>query len=683
MDALTRAARATAMTAAICLGACTASAPPPPDGITAAMEADLAAAARGRGTPPESLIFAALDSPRPAMRIQALAYARRVPVPAAIAPIERIGSGIDRIETRFAAEALLGIDGRDATLALSRLPLHPEDGIRRAVCQRLAQAPDGALVDSLCNYLRDRNPEIRQIAANGLKKVLTPDVLTRARRLFDEGSEGAKLAALSVASAFPPRDSRPLFVRALATGPPAVAAEAAETLARQGPAPDLVPVFEKCGNRVKIAQVLARTGTTVSLPGDDAAPGVRLAAHYGQGSGHAPGQLVLLVIVDTLRADHVSAYGAPRPTSRHLDRLARHAALFETVRSAAPWTLASHAAIFTSRYPSELAVQDVDDALPASASTLAEILSAAGFVTAAVTSVPYLSAAYGTDQGFDWIECDVNQPASRVTDRAIPLLQAFSAMGADKAFLFVHYFDPHELYVPPEPWRKEMDPDPGAPYTPAKRDGLSAAERDRLVAAYDGEIAFADQEIGRLLAWVKKLGFQAPEIYVTSDHGEELTDHGKWGHGWTLFEEQQRVPLIVPGAGLMSAPAQLVDLMPTIAAGAGLAPPPGSRGLPLASSGFDGARESYAETRFKGAELASLVSGDRKLVAGPRSGALYDLSADPGERSDRAASDAASVGELRARIEKLAPAGEALVRDGATISPDDLEALRALGYVGN
>jgi arylsulfatase A-like enzyme len=433
---------------------------------------------------------------------------------------------------------------------------------------------------------------------------------------------------------------------------------------------------------------------------------------------------VVLVSIDTLRADHLSSWGYARPTSPQIDRLAAQGVRFARAEAPASWTLPSHVSLFTSQLPSTHGVRDDRVSLPPQATTLAELLSAAGYTTAGFVSWIYVGAAYGLGQGFDVYRELVERarlepasgggaaPAGQVVDAAL----AWLAAGPKRPFfLFVHLFDPHLDYAPPPPYDTLFGGDPAAadgsyaflsrfiPYLGRPVPPLSEAARERIVALYDGEIRYADEQIGRLLRALEERGDDCLVILL-SDHGEELGEHGSLeGHGWTLFGEVLRVPLVVrlPGgeaAGrVVDAPVTLLDVAPTVLDVLGLPAPASFQGrslLGLARGGpAPGGRLLVAQTDRSGARLRS-VRGERwkrievrdagaaTLGLPVREGALlFDLESDPGEQRDRSAEEPAVARYLSAALaaaESGAPEAHAPVP--VELSPEERARLRALGY---
>jgi len=270
---------------------------------------------------------------------------------------------------------------------------------------------------------------------------------------------------------------------------------------------------------------------------------------------------VILISIDTLRSDHLSAYGYKRLTSPHLDRLARDGIIFRNARSQAPWTLPSHATMFTSLYPSSHGARFRDNSRFLSAGvadkladwnvTLAEVLKAAGFRTGAFTSVAWLSGMLGFDQGFDRFEMDTKtHTATALVDKAIAWI---AEERSRPFFLFLHFFDVHNYHSPSQFDGRHQDPDYSGALKRKKLpmekivanlfESLSKEDLDYIVAKYDGAISYVDFELGRLFAWLKTRElYDGTLVVITSDHGEEFWEHGGTGHGFTLYEEQLRVP---------------------------------------------------------------------------------------------------------------------------------------------
>jgi arylsulfatase A-like enzyme len=318
---------------------------------------------------------------------------------------------------------------------------------------------------------------------------------------------------------------------------------------------------------------------------------------------------VIMIIVDALRADHVSAYGYSRPTTPNLDAfIADQGVIFQDSISASSWTYPSNAAMLIGRNPSSIGVvwADRDSSIPADETMLAEYLHDAGYYTAGFTSAWYASAQFGFNQGFDVFEEHIGHGADRT--RAEELNVAAMAWlsntwtstlsGTQPLFLYLYYFDPHTWYNPPSPYDTLYD----ATYTgtltaEVYQDGVAVASgvisptaRDvlHLVALYDGEINYWDHHLGEMLTTLDDLRLlDSGIVIVTSDHGEMFGEHDKWVHGNSLYEEVLRVPLLIRYTGAISAgqvvsmPVQAVDILPSVLDWADMPVPEDLRGISL------------------------------------------------------------------------------------------------------
>lgn len=288
---------------------------------------------------------------------------------------------------------------------------------------------------------------------------------------------------------------------------------------------------------------------------------------------------VVLISIDTLRADHVSCLGYDRETTPSLDGLASYSVVFENAITPAPWTLPAHASLFTGLLPSQHGVQNFHQTLSAEAVTLAELLRADSFHTEGVASFEYLFPNYGLVQGFDDYFYRYPLSADKIVDRAIHSLDAHHGK---RFFLFLHFFDPHDPYNPPAPYDEMFAPgeekeqvgnqhkNPIKAFVGTRRQP-TATDIESIIGLYDGEIRFVDDQLSRLFDRIKELGiWDNTIVVVASDHGEEFYEHGSFGHGFKLFEEQIRVPLIVklPNSRLagfrISDQVSLVDVFPTV-----------------------------------------------------------------------------------------------------------------------
>lgn len=431
-------------------------------------------------------------------------------------------------------------------------------------------------------------------------------------------------------------------------------------------------------------------------------------------AGPAPG--LVLVVLDTLRADRLGCLGNPRPSSPHLDALAREGVLFEGAVATSSWTLPSMAALLSGRVPTGAVF---DRRLRRS---LVEQLSAAGFETAAFTEGGYVSAAFGLDRGFALFreqEGEVRLLGGGATggggiERTFARAAAWLRQVGDRPFfLLVHTYEVHA------PYRRRHfasgPPPPGLGPTFELSDvvrirrgqlALGRREREYLAALYDGGVLEADRHVGALLAELRRLRLDArTTVAVTSDHGEDLG--GRFprfagDHGHALYEEQIRVPLLLRGPDLPAGlripdPVRLVDLLPTLLDLAGVEVPEGLEGrslLPLLRGASAPPPDTLLRTTGEAGKPARVGLRTERFkllvsdpLARPRTPAveLFDLERDPGERENLAAARPALRDELRQRLEAArvreraeGPPRYALPEE----LPPELESrLRALGYL--
>ncbi|HSM14122.1 MAG TPA: sulfatase-like hydrolase/transferase, partial [Thermoanaerobaculia bacterium] len=391
---------------------------------------------------------------------------------------------------------------------------------------------------------------------------------------------------------------------------------------------------------------------------------------------------LVLITLDTTRADHLGAWGHGPARTPRLDRLAREGVRFERCDTAAPITLPSHATILSGLFPPRHGARDNGTfALGARVETVAEALAADGFDTAAVVSAVVLARRHGLDQGFRVYDDDLGAGYAQGTevaerDARAATDAALARLGELRApfFLWAHYIDPHEEYRPPS------------------RFADAATGPDRL---YDGEIAYVDDEVGRLLDALPG----NTVVVVVGDHGEQLGEHGESTHGLLLNRGVRRVPLLLWGAGIPAGrtPGCLVrtaDVAPTLLELAGLAPPTGLDGrslLPLLGSGEPRCdRVSYTESylpffAYRWYPLRSISDGGALYLQAPVP-SLYRLDLDPGETVDLAAAEPALAGIWRDRLRRLLEAaGESLepeLESGEALSEEQLRQLASLGYLG-
>ena len=309
---------------------------------------------------------------------------------------------------------------------------------------------------------------------------------------------------------------------------------------------------------------------------------------------------VLLVSIDSLRADHVGAYGYARDTSPAIDALARDGVLFENAISSAPWTVPAHMTLLTGLPPEVHDVVTVRQKLSPDAVTLAEVLQDAGYATAAFVSGPTVMAHYGFGQGFASYDESMVERRPKLAGAAVSspglvdlvsgwLDRWSTAETREPFFVFLHMWDVHYDYVPPREYVERFDPGYDGDLDVRRFEtnerlhrGMAPRDLRHLIALYDGEIRFTDDHLARLVAKLRTLGVLDDTIVVvTSDHGEEFFEHGAKGHAKTLYDEVLRVPLVVRYPRRV-APAQrvtqqvrLMDVAPTILGLAGVTAPEG------------------------------------------------------------------------------------------------------------
>jgi arylsulfatase A-like enzyme/Tfp pilus assembly protein PilF len=392
---------------------------------------------------------------------------------------------------------------------------------------------------------------------------------------------------------------------------------------------------------------------------------------------------VVLITLDTVRADHVGCYGAESVETPVIDALARDGVVFDHAISQVPLTWPSHAVILTGLYPFQNGAQDFTGSpLDSRFRTVAQVFKQSGYATGAVISSFALDRSWGLARGFDFYD-DVFSP-EQLKNRDLGLVERKAEDGVTHAigwlqknprrpfFLWLHLYDPHSSYNPPEPYHTRF--------------------QGRL---YDGEIAYADHELGRLMAWLKqKRLYEGSLIVLLSDHGESLGEHGEREHGFFVYDATVRIPLIVKppaGSGIwpsrIQEPVETTAVAPTLLGTVGRADPIRKQfqAGDLLSAGNSGAT-AYSETfypfnSFGWSPLHALQTSQYHYIDAPEP-ELYDLAADPGEQKNVAESQPATAAVLRDKLHALLKKNPfAAVRGaGPNLSADSLAKLRALGY---
>ena len=386
---------------------------------------------------------------------------------------------------------------------------------------------------------------------------------------------------------------------------------------------------------------------------------------------------VIIISVDTLRADHLPVYGYLGVKTPAVDALAKDGVVFENAYAHVPLTLPSHLSLLTGTHPAAHAVRDnLGYRFDAAAHpTIPSLVKTAGYATGAAVSAYVLRGDTGIGAAFDHYDdaMDATEGAvvgelQRAGGGTVAAAEGWVEANRRRPFFFLlHLFEPHAPYAPPEPFRTEY------------------AGRE-----YDGEIAAADSMVGRFVSFLKEKGiYDSAVIVFLSDHGEGLGDHGESQHGIFLYREAIRVPLIVKlpaskrAGQRVSAPVQLIDVLPTIAAIAGVAPPdgPGGRSLLEIADGKWPDRRIFSETMYPRihlglADLASLVDATHHYIEAPRA-ELYALAADPGEKRNVLSDERRVAAAMKREIDGFdrtlaAPTG---------ISAEEAAKLSALGYL--
>ncbi|MFV1977798.1 MAG: sulfatase-like hydrolase/transferase [Myxococcota bacterium] len=446
---------------------------------------------------------------------------------------------------------------------------------------------------------------------------------------------------------------------------------------------------------------------------------------------------ILMVVTDTLRYDHVGAYGYHLPTTPRLDALARHGVVFETAISQAPWTAPAVASLLTGLYPSVHGldggigwgegVSSADGTLPfaiqktlaPAQETLAELLRRSGYRTAGFVSNLYVNSIFGFAQGFDHFDDEhhdyeeVSQVKRRAEETNARVFEWLRTEIEEPFFLFVHFNDPHWPYDPPPPYGQGFVTGYRGSLTPAatrdlviggrsKAPKVSAEDLDYIVGLYDGEIQYVDAQLGRLLDTLSQLPLAREVVtVVTADHGEEFLDHGAFNHGYSLYDEQVRVPLVLSAPSILrptriARQVQLIDVTPTILELAGIEIPTdtlqGSSLLSLAKGEERSAADAFSEATYVGEQSAIRSAGALKLIhsAGGREWMLFDVGADSSERHDLVANRHRDLNELALRLDQwrrgndafrelIIPAGSGL--DWVVVDQSSRDRLRALGYL--
>src|SRR5687767_12704973 len=396
---------------------------------------------------------------------------------------------------------------------------------------------------------------------------------------------------------------------------------------------------------------------------------------------------VLFITLDTTRADRMGAYGHKAAETPNFDALAKNGVLFENCITPTAYTLPSHSSMFTGLYPAHHGVRlNGEAALADARTTLAERLSEKGYRTGAFVGAFVLDGRWGLSQGFSHYDDEfqlgaeqkldlarVQRPANVVTDAALKWLDEDQSK---PFFAWVHFYDAHVSYEPPEPYKSRFAGSPSS--------------------LYDGEIAFTDSQVGRLLDWVDKKGLSKNTIIViVGDHGEGLGSHGEEEHGYYVYDYAVRVPFAMKLPGISRrVPEQVrtIDIFPTVlelVTGEGPKEIQGSSLIPLMRGEKEQApRYAYSESmatnlQYGWSALYSLRTNEYKFIEAPRA-ELYDLKQDPGETENRLDRTRRVARDFRDQLTRIRDEGtrSASRTEEANLDQETMKMLASLGYVG-
>ena len=449
-------------------------------------------------------------------------------------------------------------------------------------------------------------------------------------------------------------------------------------------------------------------------------------------------QSVVLIVIDTLRQDHLGIYGYPRPTSPNIDQMAADAAVFDRAVSASTWTLPAFGSMFTghllARHGAGVMVHDrepleatsdstagsreqlplllrntvtqgerrfamLDSKLP----TLAGVLRKHGYATGAVVNNAFLDPRFGLARGFEFYQYRPSQPERSAEHTVEMALEWVEEKAGQPIFLLVHFMDVHMPYRPPESvsgrftggYEEQLGTE--LPRVRAVRRRIASGDevaRGFYTATYDEEIAYVDDQLAALFAGLQQHGYWDDTLMIlTSDHGEALFEHGRWEHGGSVFSEVVRIPFVVRGPGVRRgrnlAPISLTDLMPTVLDALGVELESEMYGTSMWPS-ITGApappeRDLLIEGTLYGAEQKAIVRWPYKMIyqTNPTATLLFDLERDPNELVDLSRLEPELAQQLRDSLGNilLSAARERGTAQGVELDPAIMRNLRALGYL--
>ncbi len=445
---------------------------------------------------------------------------------------------------------------------------------------------------------------------------------------------------------------------------------------------------------------------------DNALPGVTLQDDNSKHDFN-----IVLITIDTLRADHLSCYGYERNTSPNIDKIAEEGIIYKSAIAPCSWTAPSMASLFTSLYPINHGVRqgifykpkETKHILADELTTLAEILKAHGYTTFGVSTNMQLNKKRGFAKGFDYFKCQYKQAFAPSVNKTIFSWEA-KIKSSNKFFLWAHYMDPHGPYHARPPWYAQYtsktstrlalsgkNTDEIKEYIPILKKDPQALSN--LIAIYDSEINFVDYYIGKLFQRLKLDNNTL--IIITADHGEEFFEHDQFTHGHNLFQETIRIPLIVklPGNSqkkVVERLVNLVDIMPTITELLNIIPPEQTLGKSLLKREgalFEIKKAVYSEDapEYTFSELDYMST--LKIIMTPewkyiydynnKTGQLYNLKSDPSELNNLIDKETTKADQLKKQLFKWVSNSKRYYSKGHSLqpTPEEIERLKALGYI--
>lgn len=434
---------------------------------------------------------------------------------------------------------------------------------------------------------------------------------------------------------------------------------------------------------------------------------------------------ILLISIDSLRPDHLGCYGYDRDTSPVMDKLAHTGVLFKNTVSTTSWTLPAHISLFTSMDIMVHGVKGDGLSLYEEIGSLARELKEAGYRTGAFCSSPYMNPAFGLDRGFDsYHNIDLEMPgfedtilppekqrdavhdditSPRITELACEWLKK----NKDKPFfLFLHFWDVHYDYIPPDPYDRKFDPEydgdidgRGFIHNPLVNPQMSERDLNHIIALYDGEIAWVDHHLGMIMEKLKESGLlERTLIVVTADHGDEFFEHGGKGHRNTLYDEVVKIPLIINGPGVtekgmtVGEQAGIIDISPTILKLVGLKIPSWMQGRSLLPVPGNAPEQEEREVLLElGPELKAIRTNPYKLIFNLKhlQTIIFDLTSGPDETYQNLVTSPEEWNEANLKFYSRLVSDRILARkyrgdksgSRVELSKEEEERLKSLGYL--